>query len=593
MSDMSSRIYKQALIEKVMKYIFFVCALFSIFAVFTICLFILVGGIPAFREIGVIKILLGKVWDPSRNTYGIMPMIIGSICVTALAIAIGGSIGFFTSVYLAMFAGEKVKFFLTQIVSLLAGIPSIVYGFFGMMVLVPFLKTISPNGGGEGLLASGLILSIMILPTIASICKSSIEAVPKSYYDGAVALGSTHSQAVFGVVVPAAHSGILTAVVLGIGRAIGETMAVIMIAGNAPFIPKGLFSYFRTLTINVALEMGYATGIHRSALIATGVVLLFFILILNLLLNAFKKKSNQSSVGTKQKYSLTNSTIKSFSFSKVIMKRRVLLSEILKSTSIICTIVSITALLFITVFILVKGLPNISVNLLFGKSGNAQMTLFPAIVSTGMLLFLSLAITVPIGVFAAIYIVEYAKSNNRLIPVVRIFTESLAGIPSIIFGLFGMILFSNIFGLGRSLLAGSFTLVLIILPLIIRQTEETLMSIPNSLREGSLALGASKVRTIFSVVLPCGLSGIMTSIILSIGRIVGESAALIYTAGAVRYMPADYLSAGSSFSVMMWMFASEGLYVNQAFATAAVLLIIVLMLNFVLFMLDIKFKKVY
>ncbi len=591
MSDISSRIKKQALIEKMMKYIFFMCALFSIFAVFIICLFILVGGIPAFREIGVINFLLGKVWDPSRNSYGIMPMIIGSIYVTVLAIAIGGSIGFFTSVYLAMFAGAKVKFLLTQIVSLLAGIPSIVYGFFGMMVLVPFLKTVSPNGGGEGLLASGLILSIMILPTIASICKSSIEAVPKSYYDGAVALGSTHSQAVFGVVVPAAHSGILTAIVLGVGRAIGETMAVIMIAGNAPFIPKGLFSYFRTLTINVALEMGYATGVHRSALIATGVVLLFFILVLNLLLNTLKKKSNQG--GMVKKHLITNSNVNSFSFSKVIMKRKVLLSQILKSTSIICTIVSITALLFITVFILVKGLPNISINLLFGKSGNAQMTLFPAIVSTAMLLFLSLAITVPIGVFAAIYIVEYAKSNNRLIPVVRIFTESLAGIPSIIFGLFGMILFSNILGLGRSLLAGSFTLVLIILPLIIRQTEETLMSIPNSLREGSLALGASKVRTIFSVVLPCGLSGIMTSIILSIGRIVGESAALIYTAGAVRYMPLDYLSAGSSFSVMMWMFASEGLYVNQAFATAAVLLIIVLVLNFVLFMLDIKFKKVY
>lgn len=585
----TSRIYKQSnLIDNSMKYIFFICAIFSIFAVFSICLFILAYSIPAFRTIGVFKFIFGRVWNPSGNDFGILPMIVGSIYVTILSVMFGGTIGFFTSVFLAKFCPKKLKHILTQIVDLLAGIPSIVYGFFGVIVLVPFLKNISPNGIGEGVLACSIILAIMILPTVASICKTNIEAVPKSYYDGAVALGNTHSQAVFGVIVPAAKSGIFTAIVLGTGRAIGETMAVIMIAGNAPFIPSSLFAYFRTLTINVALEMGYATGIHRSALIATGFVLLIFILLLNILLNYIKNNTISFSFRKKKLVK-----IKAFSFSHVKMKVKVLKSVILKCISIICSMITISALLFITIFILLKGIPNITLNLLFGKSGNSQMTLLPAIVSTSMMLFLSLIIAIPIGVFSAIYLVEYSKSKSKLVPIIRIFTESLSGIPSIIFGLFGMILFSNILGFGRSLLAGSFTLVLIILPSIVRQSEETLISIPTSLREGSLALGASKVRTIFKIILPCGLSGIMTSIILSIGRIVGESAALIYTAGAVRYMPKGYLSAGSSFSVMMWMFASEGLYINQAFATAAVLLVMVLLLNFSLFIVDKKLKKEY
>ena len=221
------------------------------------------------------------------------------------------------------------------------------------------------------------------------------------------------------------------------------------------------------------------------------------------------------------------------------------------------------------------------------------MTLFPAIVSTAMMLFMSLIIAVPIGVFSAIYLTEYSKANGKLIYAIRIFTDSLSGIPSIVFGLFGMLIFLDLLGLGRSVLAGSLTLVLIILPSIIRQTEETLISIPASLREGSLALGASKVRTIFKIVLPCGFSGIITAIILSIGRIVGESAALIYTSGAVRYMPAGYLNAGSSFAVMMWMFSSEGLYINQTFATASILLMIVIFLNALLFVLNNKLKKDY
>ena len=597
MKENSNKHLFNAIVDNVMKYIFFICSIFAVIVVFSICIFIFIYSIPLFKESGFFKFIFGEDWQPSFNKFGIFPMIVGSLYVTILSTLIGGGFGLFTAIYISMFCPKKLKIVLSQIIDLLAGIPSIVYGFFGMIVLVPFLKNISPNGVGEGVLASSIILGIMILPTITSISRYNLEAVYKYYYDGAVALGSTHSQAIFGVIVKAAKSGIFSAMVLGMGRAIGETMAVMMIAGNAPFIPKDLFSYFRTMTINIALEMGYATGIHRSSLIATAFVLLLFILLLNIILYLIKGNHINFDFITsiKDLFFIKNikKNINEFSFKNIKMKNVSIKSDILKYISIFATIISTLFLLFIVLFILIRGVPYINFNLLFGESNNSQMTLFPAIVSTAMMLFMSLIIAVPIGVFSAIYLTEYSKANGKLIYAIRIFTDSLSGIPSIVFGLFGMLIFLDLFGLGRSVLAGSLTLVLIILPSIIRQTEETLISIPASLREGSLALGASKVRTIFKIVLPCGFSGIITAIILSIGRIVGESAALIYTSGAVRYMPAGYLNAGSSFAVMMWMFSSEGLYINQTFATASILLMIVIFLNALLFVLNNKLKKDY
>lgn len=585
-----------SIIDNVMKYIFFICSIFAVIVVFSICIFIFIYSFPLFREVGFLEFVFGTNWQPSNNKFGIFPMIVGSLYVTILSTLIGGGFGLFTAIYISMFCPKKLKIVLSQIIDLLAGIPSIVYGFFGMIVLVPFLKNISPNGVGEGVLASSIILGIMILPTITSISRYNLEAVYKYYYDGAVALGSTHSQAIFGVIVKAAKSGIFSAMVLGMGRAIGETMAVMMIAGNAPFIPKDLFSYFRTMTINIALEMGYAAGIHRSSLIATAFVLLLFILLLNIILYLIKGNHinfSFSSIIDLFSIKKIKNDINNFSFKNIKMKNVSIKSEILKYISIFATIVSTFSLIFIVLFILIRGVPYINFNLLFEESNNSQMTLFPAIVSTAMMLFMALIIAVPIGVFSAIYLTEYSKANGKLIYVIRIFTDSLSGIPSIVFGLFGMLIFLDLFGIGRNILAGSLTLVLIILPSIIRQTEETLISIPASLREGSLALGASKVRTIFKIVLPCGFSGIITAVILSIGRIVGESAALIYTSGAVRYMPAGYFSAGSSFAVMMWMFSSEGLYINQTFATASILLMIVIFLNLLLFILNNKLKKDY
>ncbi len=275
-----------------MKYIFLLSATTSVLAVILICLFLFANGIPSIGKIGVFEFLLGKEWSPGDTPpmFGIFPMILGSIYITAGAIVIGVPIGILTAVFMAKICPKGLYRFLKPAVELLAGIPSVVYGFFGIVVIVPIIRTMF-GGSGTSILTASILLGIMILPTIIGITESAIRAVPDSYYDGAVALGASHERAVFRVVLPAAKSGILAAIVLGIGRAIGETMAVIMVAGNQARMPAGLLKGIRTLTANIVLEMGYAAELHREALIATGVVLFVFILIINLAFSALRKGS--------------------------------------------------------------------------------------------------------------------------------------------------------------------------------------------------------------------------------------------------------------------------------------------------------------
>lgn len=281
--------------ENLMKYLFLLCACVSILAVVLICVFLFANGIPAIGEIGVFKFLLGERWKPGNNIYGILPFILGSIYVTAGATVIGVPVGIFTAVFMARFCPSKLYRFMKPAIDLLAGIPSVVYGFFGMVVLVPFVReffgrTLGFGGNGSSMFTASVMLGIMILPTIISVGESAIRAVPNSYYEGSLALGATHERSVFFTVLPAAKSGILAGVILGIGRAIGETMAVIMIAGNQPRMPKGLFKGVRTLTSNIVMEMGYATDLHREALIATAVVLFVFILLINLSFSILKRR---------------------------------------------------------------------------------------------------------------------------------------------------------------------------------------------------------------------------------------------------------------------------------------------------------------
>ncbi len=278
--------------EKVMEFVFLLTAVVSIIAVALICVFLFANGIPAMKEIGFVDFLTGTKWKPGNNIYGIFPMIIGSIYVTGGALIIGVPIGILMSIFMARFCPTKLYKILKPVVDLLAGIPSIVYGFFGLVVLVPFIRE-HFDSRGQSILCASILLGIMILPTIIGASEPAIRAVEQSYYEGALALGATHERSVFTVIVPAAKSGIFASIVLGVGRALGETMAVMMVVGNQARVPDSILQGVRTLTTNIVMEMGYATDLHREALIATGVVLFVFILIINLCFSLIKRKGKE------------------------------------------------------------------------------------------------------------------------------------------------------------------------------------------------------------------------------------------------------------------------------------------------------------
>lgn len=625
--------------EKAGKTVFTIAAMICVIAVIAIFGFMLVKSLPAFRKIGFFNFVFGDNWSPDRldkyddaslsGTYGVFKMIIGTLAATVGALIIGGTLGYFTAVFIAFYCPERLKKIFSSTVNLLAGIPSVVYGFFGITFLLPLLANFAPNNG-SGLLATSLILGIMIMPTVVSLSKTSLEAVPRAYYEGALALGSTHSQAVFGTVTKAAKSGVTASLVLGIGRALGETMAVVMVAGNSVAYPDSLFNSFRVLTANIVMEMGYAGEVQQGALVATGVILLVFVLIVNLIFGAISKKTIKSAVNKTGLFSRifkkddeksgVKTSVASGVASKItsgvatdekggektdakngVTKRNIFFEKIgdffssLKykmKTASVGAGVSVGAgifagitLLLIIGFVLVKGAPTLFSNphLLFGKYefNSEKITILPSIVTTLMTVALSLLVAVPIGICAAIFLNEYAKKNNVFIKIIRGAIDLLNGVPSIVYGLFGMITFVALIKGRSTIMAGSLTVGIMLLPTIVRSTEESLKSVQDSLREGSFALGAGKMRTIFKIVLPSALPGILSAIILSMGRVISESAPFIYTMGSViSAMPGGYFDSNATLAVALYRLSGEGWYVNEAYATAVVLIVLVLALNF-------------
>ena len=278
--------------ERFFQFLFGLCALVSIIAVLSICVFLFANAIPTIKTIGISDYLFETYWNYEVEVFGILTMIVGSLCVTALAILFGVPLGVLSAIYLSQFCSMRLKRFLIPAVELLGAIPSVVYGFFGLVIIVPFLSTIFSGVSGKSLLAACIILAIMILTTIILVSKSAIDSVPRSYYEGALALGASSERSVIFAMLPAAKSGILASIILGVGRAIGEAMAVVMVAGNQTQIPTSLLDGVRTLTTGIVLEMGYSTGLHRDVLIANGVVLFVFILLINLSFNALKKSKH-------------------------------------------------------------------------------------------------------------------------------------------------------------------------------------------------------------------------------------------------------------------------------------------------------------
>lgn len=577
------------------KAMFGLAAVICIIAVIAIFAFLIVKSVPTFRKLGILEFVFGDNWSPDRTdtfatenisgSYGIFSMIVGTFAATVGALLFGGVLGYFTAVFIAFFCPKRLKKIFSSVINLLAGIPSVVYGFFGIVFLLPLLSNIAPNNG-SGLLATSIILGIMILPTVVSLSKTSIEAVPQQYYEGAVALGSNHSEAAFKVVVPAAKSGIFASLVLGVGRALGETMAVVMVAGNAPTYPNGFFGSFRVMTANIVMEMGYAGELQEGALIATGVVLLIFILIVNMIFNTISNKSVKKIVsvtsqrGSRKRMSLFSGVKEKIGAFLYTIK----IASVGKWAAIVSGVLSGIALILIMGFVFVNGLPELITNphLIFGKYefGSENITILPSIVATLMAVVLSLVIAVPIGIMTAVFLNEYTKKNNILVRAIRTAIDILSGVPSIVYGLFGMITFVKVFGGSSSVIAGSLTVSIMLLPTIVRSTEESLKAVEDSLREGSFALGAGKLRTIFKIVLPASLSGIISAVILSMGRVVSESAPFLYTMGSViSAVPKGYGDSGATLAVALYQLSGEGWYLKEAYATAVVLIVIVFSLN--------------
>ena len=593
------------------KVLFIVCACLSIFAVFGIIAYILAASIPAFRDVGFFQFLFGADWNFNTSTYGILAMLCSTLVVTLLAVILGGIIGVFTAVFMVFWCPDKfhirysgnskflqktvawlnkinLRTIFDQIIKLLAGIPSVIYGYFGIIVLVQGgLVYMDPYYRGYGVLATCIVLAIMIIPTITSLTKNALEAVPSQYFEGALAMGNTKAQAVFRVVFPAARSGIISALILGIGRAVGETMAVQMVSGGSVNFPTGLFIPIRPLTVNINMEMGEVVpgSLHESALMATGFVLLVLVLIITLSVNLVPKEF-KGKRGTKVLHG---------GGEEAVYRKKGLVPEILKYCGMVCAAIVVISLAAVILFICINGIPNISWNFLFGGDSYDGNSLAPAFLTTFYVIVFTLVIALPLGIGAAIFLNEYAKPGSKFVKVIRTFIDTLSGVPSIVFGLFGYLFFAKIFG--TNVFAGSFTMVLVILPTIIRSTEEALRAVPMELREASYGLGASKIRTIFKVVLPSAFPGIATATVLSIGRIVSESAALIYTAGMMAVASSSVSSAidptnmGSTLTVFMYSFFAEGLAYEEAYATAFVLLVITLVLNLIVYFIQRSVKK--
>ena len=580
--------------EKIGKAVFATAAVICVIAVAAIFAFLIIKSVPAFGKLGIFEFMFGDKWSPDRldtydsplsGTYGIFTMIVGTLSATVGALLIGGVLGYFTAVFLAFYCPEKPKRILCAVINLLAGIPSVVYGFFGIVFLLPLFSNVAPNNG-SGLLATSLILGIMILPTVVSLSRTSLEAVPRAYYEGSVALGATHSETVFRIMSPAAKSGITASLILGVGRALGETMAVVMVAGNAPTYPDGIFSSFRVLTANIVMEMGYAGEVQEGALVATGVVLLLFVLLVNVVFGLISKKAVENSVN-KQKEHRTHRLsvwLNRVKYEISGFTHKIKAVSICKGMAIFSGVLAAVVLVLVIGFIFAKGMPYLIQNpsIIYGKYefASENITILPAIITTLYAVAISLILAVPVGIMTAIFLNEYAKRGNILVRIIRSAIDILAGVPSIVYGLFGMIAFVPLFGGSGSILSGSLTISIMLLPTIVRSTEESLKSVADSMREGSLALGAGRLRTIFKIVLPSALPGILSAVILSMGRVISESAPFLYTMGSViTAVPKGIMDSGASLAVALYQLSGEGWYINEAYATAVVLIVLVLALN--------------
>lgn len=612
--------------DELIKYGLMALASVSSAIMILIILFILANSLDALTNLGLWDFITGERWRPSLGLYGAKPLIVGTLLVTAGSIAISLPLGLGAAIFISELAPKRLREPLKLISELFSSIPSVVYGFFGLVVLVPFLLGTIPGATqGESWLAGSILLGIMALPTIISVAEDAISSVPSSYREASLAMGATRWQTTSRVVIPAAISGISAAAILGMGRAIGETMAVMMVTGNAPIIPEplnDLMSPVRTITATLAIEMKEVVmgGVHYSALFLLALILFVMVLLINTIsrwvMGRMKEKFNptyqndsheilpiSAKIRVRQLLSLLGHVLVIyliwliselwFGGTGAIIAVSIYIITVLfmrmmgpiwnqRVAHFVLSIAMGLVLLFLAIIIydiVSNGLPVLSVEFLteFPSDAGRSGGIYPAIVGTLKLIIGTMAIAIPLGVISGIYLAEYS-TDNRYTRFIRAAIDNLAGTPSVVFGLFGLAAFVLYMDMGHSLLAGWLTLSFLVLPTIIRTTEEAIKMVPNDLKEASLALGASKWETVTKVVLPAAFPGILTGTILSIGRAAGETAPIMFTA-VVAYQ--TRISGSITDPVMalpyhLYYLASEvpNAYDNQ-YGTALVLLLIV------------------
>ncbi len=614
--------------ETGIKSVWLFTALIAASSVIFILGYLIITSLPIFFETGVFGFLFNTDWNPTGSTpsYGIAALLIDTLLVTLGAMIFAVPLGLICAVFLAYLAPKKIRDLVKPAIELLAGIPSVVYGFFGMIILCSFLQNVLNIPSGFSWLAASLLLGIMALPTIVSISEDALFAVPKDYHEASLGLGATKWQTISRVLVPAAASGISAAVILGMGRAIGETMAVLMVAGNAAVIPSPIWdvlSPVRTLTATLGIELAeVASGsMHYYALFGVAAVLLAVTLVINLISTGIITKIQNG----KPVFSVP-----------ARVKKILIICGILLAAVILLNALGVIPLLItagvITVFFLVKGkishkatehaafgiiyggtalvigilviiLANIFINGVPALSWEFLTTaprdlgreggIFPAIIGTLQLVLGAILLALPVGIGAAIYLHEYSRENlsTRLL---RTGNDLLSGTPSIVFGVFGFAFLVIFLGWGVCLLAGMICLALMILPTIIKTTEESLKSVPDSLREASLGLGATKWQTIKNIVLPSAAPGILTGTILSIGRAAGETAPIMFTAVVFskRFISMDLFEPVMSLPFHLFILStsvpdSE----TQQYGTAVVLICIVMAIYLVAIVIRKRFQK--
>ena len=624
-SDLKQVTRATRLKELALKNLFLTCACVAVLAVILIFVFTFWKAIPVIADIGLGE-FFGLTWAPTEGRYGILALLAGSGIVTVGSLAIGVPLAVGCAVFLTEIAGKRLAGIVSTAVDLLAGVPSVVYGFFGLVILRPLVAGLT-GGLGFGALTVWLVLAIMIVPTITTLTMDALRSIPMGIREASFAMGATRWQTIYKVVLPAAKMGIVNAVVLGMGRAIGETMAVLMVVGNAPVIPGGIASPLSTITSQIALDMGYSSGLHRSALFGMGVVLFIISASLVGIVRAVSsaresgrgrsrhrraKAADRAVVAGGVNFDhaeapaehapaqmltaddvtpVTGAVTEAREGSRARIKRLLaegakgggnknrtndLMLGVFRAAGIVTTAV----LVVIIAFVAVNGLPVMSLDFIFGwpEGVNAEGGIFPTIVSTLYVTALAMLICAPIAVLAAVYLAEYAK-QGRLVTFIRYAADTLSSVPSIVMGLFGYAMFVEAMGFGLSMLSAALALALMMMPIVMRTTEEAIRAVPRYIRWGAYGLGATKWQVVSKIVLPSAFPRIATGIVLAIGRAIGETAVVLYTMGQAINLPLTPLDSGRPMTIHLYQLANEGINMQAAYGTALMLMLMILAFN--------------